>query len=602
MSYVLLLLSLCLSTAFAQEEETLDTIQVVAGKKISDFNFSKPAIIDSTQLEKQPINLIAPALTDVPGVIANQNGGPGGRISFFIRGTESRHVAFTLDGLKLNDPSNVDRQFDAAFFSSPFLKQVEVHKGPQAVLFGSDALGGLVELTTKKGENPGETRLDINAGSFGTVDTALGHDWKLGNSKGTVTAYQFRTDGLSRLNKKRFKATERDGSTITQLSSSSTHDWHEKFTTDLLLSYLRGKNELDGNSEDNTTDKSKNAQYLLQQKTNFKINKTSAVSLRNGVNHHNRVITSKDYLGVVGTDSFNGDIIQNEALYKYQDQNFNLLGGLATEHEALNISGVDRSFDLHSVFLQSALKVSKLRFQAGTRAERHVRYGNFLTGSGGVALDLGANIFSVQYSQGFKAPSLYQLYAPPAFGSNVGNSELVPEVNHSWEAAWNYKDSVFESGVTLFQNRLSNLITYGFDGYINQGRFVTEGVELSGKFKQQGYHLLSSFTHQDFHQVETVVLRRPLNSFMGGIVVFPSDSSELSLKGKWYSSRKDKDENFATKKLSGYEVFDLGYRYMFTNADVGVQLLNILNREYEELYGYNVMPLSIFFHTGFRFN
>jgi vitamin B12 transporter len=601
MSYVLLLL-LSLPGLLLAQEETLEPIQVKAGKKVSEFNFSKPVIINSTELEKQPFALVAPALLDVPGVTANQNGGPGGRVSFFIRGTESRHVAFTLDGLKLNDPSNVDRQFDAAFFSSPFLKQVDVHKGPQAVLFGSDSLGGLIELTSRKGENARETRVDFNAGSFGTVDASVSHDWKAGKNRGTLTAYDFRSDGLSRLNKKRFKATERDGSQIAQLSSSSTHDWHEKISTDLLLSYLQGKNELDGNQEDNTTDESKNDQYLLQQRTNLNLSKTNAVSLRNGVNHHNRLITAKNFSGVVKDDSFSGDIIQNEALYKFQGQNLNLLGGVATEHEELNISGLDRSFDLHSVFLQSALKMNKFRFQLGTRAEHHVRYGDFVTGSGGAAVELGANIFSVQYSQGFKAPSLYQLYAPPSFGFNIGNSELVPEVNHSWEVAWNYRNNVFESGVTFFQNRLSNLITYTMaNGYVNQARFISEGVELSGKFKQRGYHLISSFTHQDFHKEEAAVLRRPLNAFMGGIVVFPTDSSEVTLKGRWFSSRKDVDENFETTTLSGYEVFDLGVRYMFTQVDVGVQLINIMNREYEELYGYNVMPRSIFFHGGVRF-
>lgn len=594
MSRYLFVLLLCLSTAHAQEE-TLDTIEVLAGKKVSDFNFSKEVNIDSAQLEKQPIGLVSPALSEVPGVISNQNGGPGGRVSYFIRGTESRHVAFTLDGLKLNDPSNVDRQFDAAFFSSPFLSQVSVHKGPQAVLFGSDAIGGLIELTTRKGENPGETRLDINAGSFGTADMALGHDWKAGKNKGTITAYQFRTDGLSRLNKKRFNATERDGSEVTQISSSSTHQWHDKVSTDLLLSYLRGKNELDGFNDDNSEDESKNAQYLFQQRTNLELNKSSAISLRNGVNHHNRLI-SNSATGVFKDDSYTGDIIQNEALYKFQQTNFNLLGGVSSEHEELTSSGLDKSFDLHSVFIQTALKLNKLRFHAGTRAEKHVRYGSFNTGSGGVALDLGKNIYSVQYSQGFKAPSLFQLYDP-----TYGNSELVPEVNHSWEAAWDYKDESFESGITLFQNRLSNLISFGIDGYINQARFIAEGVELSAKYKHRSFQLISSLTHQDFRKEESAVLRRPLNSAMGGVVVFPTDHSEVSLKGRWFSSRKDFGTS-ETVKLSSYEVFDIGARYFFEKMDVGVQVLNIMDREYEELYSYNVMPRSIFAHTGFRFN
>jgi vitamin B12 transporter len=235
--------------------------------------------------------------------------------------------------------------------------------------------------------------------------------------------------------------------------------------------------------------------------------------------------------------------------------------------------------------------------QAGVRAEEHIRYGSFYTGSGGVAYHLGRHILALQYSQGFKAPSLYQLFIP-----TFGNSKLVPEVNHSWEGSWNLTKENFETGITLFQNRLSNLITFTMaQGYVNQSRFIAEGVEVSGKIKQPSFHLISSFTHQEFRKEESVILRRPYNSLLAGVAVFPTESSEASLKGRFYSSRKDFDEAGNTKKLSGYEVFDLGFRYMFPDIDLGLQILNIFNRPYEELYGYSVMPRSVFVHTGFNF-
>lgn len=88
---------------------------------------------------------------------------------------------------------------------------------------------------------------------------------------------------------------------------------------------------------------------------------------------------------------------------------------------------------------------------------------------------------------------------------------------------------------------------------------------------------------------------------MAGIATFPTENSEASLKGRWYSSRKDINEAGETIKLNGYDVFDLGFRYLFTDLDLGLQILNILNREYEELYGYSIMPRSLFLHTGLRF-
>lgn len=600
MSKFLFLVIFCFSQVHAEEIYDLEKIQVTAKKKVSDFNFSTPATITTDQLETAPSGLISPLLNEIPGVIANQNGGPGGRVSFFMRGTESRHVAFTLDGLKLNDPSNTDRQFDSAFFSSPFLSQVQVHKGPQAVLYGSDSLGGLIEMTSRKGENANETRMDFNGGSFGTMDTSISNDWKIGegDSHGTITAYRFHSDGISRLNKKRFKATERDASDITQLSSSSGHQWNSKLDTDLLFSFLRGKNELDGAIDDNSHDQSQNDQYIVQQKTNLKLSKSSAVSLRNGFNRHHRDLDTL----AVGKESYEGNLLQNEALLKYQYKKLSLLSGLATEHEQFESGTIDRSFDLHSIFLQSALNFSHLKVQAGARAEQHVRYGSFYTGSGGLAYTLDGHIFSLQYSQGFKAPSLYQLYAPPLFGFNIGNSQLVPEVNHAWEGSWNLNKENFGAGVTLFQNRLSNLITFTTtQGYVNQSRFIAEGVEVSGKIKQRYFHLTSSFTHQQFRKEEAVILRRPLNSVLAGIAVFPTERTEASLKGRFYSSRKDLNQAGSTVRLNGYQVFDLGFRYLLSDIDLGIQILNIFNRSYEELFGYSVMPRSVFLHTGFRF-
>lgn len=602
MSYFFLCLIFVLTPVFAEEVvEELQAVQVTAKKNVSDFNFSQPESITTEDLEKEATGLLAPQLNQHPGVIASQNGGPGGQVSFFIRGTQAAQVAFTIDDLKMNDTSNPNRGFDAAFFSAPFLSKVEIYKGPQAVLFGSDAMGGLVEMTTRKGKNPGETRIDLNGGSFGTISSSIGTDWGNKNHKGTLTAYRFHSDGISRLNKKRFKATEKDSADITQLSSSSSHIWNDKLDTDLLFSFLRGENELDGNASDNSNDKSRNDQLIAQQRTNFRLNKTSALSLRNAINQHDRRLDT-EFFGSNYKSLYLGNLIQNEALYKFDNQAFSLVGGLASEHEELKGSGVDRSFDLHSLFAQSAYKFSNIKIYGGARAERHVRYGSFYTGSGGVAYFLDNNKFFVQYSQGYKAPSLYQLYAPSFPGFVVGNPNLVPEANHSWEGGWALNNKTYETSVTLFQNRLSNMINY-IDtlGYFNQDRFIAEGVEVAGKYKHRHFHLTSSLTHQEFKKAETTVLNRPKNSVLAGVAVFPTDSSEVSLKGRWFSSRMGFKNTTTNVKLNGYEAFDFGMRYMFTSVDIGLQVLNILNREYEDLYGFSTMPRSIFVHTGIRF-
>lgn len=592
MSRWFLLLFILTATVNAEE---LDVIEVEATKDIGRFTFGDSATLPPDKLEESAT--LAPMIENLPGIISSQNGGPGGRVSFFIRGTESRHVAFTMDGLKINDSSNVDRQFDAAFMTSPFLQEVLVHKGPQAVLYGSDAMGGIVEMKTRRGENAPETRLLLNGGSFGTVDATLSSDWKTPNNNGTVTYTRFHTDGISRLNEKRFNATEKDSADITQFTSSSEHRWASKFQTDLLGSYLHGKAEQDGFGVDSKHDHGVNDQYILQQKTSYDISHDQAVSLRNGLSRHQRFNRSES----VGEETYGGNLYQNELLYRKEQERLGILAGLSNEQENIHSDSLDKQFELNSAFLQTSLMAQNFKLQAGARADHHSRYDEFFTGSAGVAYDLKSQIFSIQYSQGYKAPSLYQLYGPPLFGFPVGNEDLIPESNHSWEASWKLIRDNINGGVTFFQNRLSNLITYTNQGYINQSRFIAEGVEFFASWKNEKFEIAPSYTHQNFREEETTVLRRPYNMAQLSVSYFPIESIELNVTDRWFSSRKDIDENGNVVKLNGFSVLDIGIRKIWERDDVGLQFKNVLDREYEELYGYSVMPFSIFAHYGHRF-
>jgi len=568
--------------------EQLETIDVKAEKDIKRFTFSYSETISERELEKQPLGLVSTELSKIPGLIASQNGGPGSRVSFFMRGTESRHISFTLDGLKINDTSNTDRQFDAAFLTSSFIKEINVYKGPQAVLFGSDAMGGLIEFKTKKGENAPGTTVKVSGGSFGTISSSLLNDWNKNNHRGTLTLTRFHTDGISRLNKKRFNAREADATDMTQLISSSAHQWNDKFETDFLAAYLNGKAEQDGVTDDNNDDLSSNAQYLTQQKTSYLINENQGISLRNGFNRHQRFIENLSH-----ENFFNGNLFHHELLHRLEIGSFGILSGLSNEHENAKTSDLDSSFDLNSIFAQSSFQDKSFKFHLGGRVDKHSKYGTFLTGSGGI----GLYDFYLQYSQGYKAPSLYQLYAPDSFGFRIGNPDLVPEVNHSLEASWKKSKEFYEAAIAVFQNRLSNLFYYSSTlGYQNQQRFIAEGIELSAKIKTLQFDFFTNFTHQQFKEEQSPVLRRPYNSAQVGISYFPVETVELNLNSRWFSSRKDNQS-----RLNPYEVIDLSIIKTWSYDEVVVQLKNLLNRDYEDLYGYSVLSRSLFVSYAHRF-
>lgn len=578
---------------WADEVYDLDKIEILAWKDFQQFNLGDSTKITSEHYPHSSPKSISALLRDVPGLVLSQDGGPGGRTSVFMRGVESRHVVFTLDGLKLNDVSNVDRQFDLAFFSTPLIKEIVIYKGPQAVMLGSDAMGGAIELISHKGEKAPLTTVQVLGGSFGTVDSSLRRDWANNDRKstGSLVLHQMRTDGISRLNQKRFHAKEADRASVLQASSSSSHQWSKKTHSNLLINFTRGHNELDGSKSDNSHDRSQNDQYILQQKTHFQLGAQQGLSLRNGLNRHQRFIDTL----LQGQDSINGSNIENEVLFRQKLKNQDYLMGLSSQHEEFKLKKIEREFDVHAFFLQSSFQFETLKLQAGLRTEQHQKYGDFQTGSAGLLYRIHSHEFRIQSSQGYKAPSLYQLYAPEIAGDPVGNQGLLPEKNNSIEAGWEYWDSSLGGAVNIFQNNLFDLITYAQgQGYLNQSEFTAQGVELNGKFVLNEFLCRASYTFQDFKKNQQIVLRRPRQNWLVSIVHTFTEKWEFETKFKWYSHRYDLDPDGIETKLNSFETVDFGIRYFFKKVSLGLRVSNLFSRDYEELYGYSVMPRAYF--------
>jgi vitamin B12 transporter len=572
----------------------LETIEVRAKKEISQFSFSQGYRLSPSESPLSPLSFL---LNDVPGTILNQSGGPGSQLSLSIRGTETGHVLWTLDGLKLNDSSNTDRSFDASFLSSGFMDRIEVHKGPQAVLFGSDALGGVVELTTRKGSNIPQTQLKFSGGSFGTFDTGISQDWQTQNAQGTLHTGIFQTDGISRLNKKRYNAKEADSTKMIHFMSSSRHRWNPKSESDFLLGFIQGKNELDTSSNDSNDDKSKNDQYLIQHKLTREIINNSVISLRNGLNRHQRRIDSS-----LGLLLYEGNNLQHELLLRKKISTIELLAGASSEHQDFLSNKVKKNADLTSLFLQTGWFISTLKIHAGLRSDYHSRYHLFQTGSFGLGWDHKFGHNSLQYSQGYKAPSLYQLYGPSFDGTPIGNPHLTPELNKSIEARWRFKRHFFEIDLGLFRNQLQNLITYfPSTGYKNQNSFVSEGLDGEFSLLSERGSIRLGGLHQRFINSKQTVLRRPLNSVKARLNYFLNDRSEFEVKSRWFGARKDLKPNQQKISLSSYEVIDLGYYYRLRQKTFGLKLLNLMNRDYEDIYGFSVMPRSLFAEVLFNF-
>jgi vitamin B12 transporter len=137
----------------------------------SDQSASSVSVITAADIEAQHRLTVPDALAAVPGLNVVQTGGPGGQTSVFIRGTNSNHVKVLVDGIDVSDPSNPNGSFDFGQLLTGDIERIEVLRGPQSGLYGSDAIGGVISITTKSGNGPPKVTLSAEGGSFGTFSS-----------------------------------------------------------------------------------------------------------------------------------------------------------------------------------------------------------------------------------------------------------------------------------------------------------------------------------------------------------------------------------------------------------------------------------------------
>src|SRR5579864_5252021 len=195
-----LALTLLAQAARAQNTVTLPPIDVATSPTTIptpvDQIASSVTIITAEDLERDQRRTIPDALNAVPGLNVVQSGGVGGQTAIFMRGTNSNHVKVLIDGIDVGDPSTPNGAFDFAHLLTGDVERIEVLRGPQSGLYGSDAIGGVISITTKKGEGPPKVTATLEGGSFGTFNQATGLSGSHGEFNYAFNVLHLRADSI----------------------------------------------------------------------------------------------------------------------------------------------------------------------------------------------------------------------------------------------------------------------------------------------------------------------------------------------------------------------------------------------------------------------
>jgi vitamin B12 transporter len=567
-------------------------------------------VIDEEQLSRSAGKDLSQLLNEQVGLVINgANSNPGKDKSVFLRGAAGKYTLILVDGVPVNDPSGIDGTLDIRLLSIDQLERIEILKGSQSTLYGTDAIAGVINIITKKkGSKPVAGTGTVSYGSFNSFRGNVGVSGSMDKFDYNLGYTHLQTDGISEAKDSTGSANfDKDGAEQNAIQLNLGYKAAEQFSIRPFLRY----NDFDG-------------QYDLGAFTDDPDARYSATTLQYGVNtdyqfikgtltlmyaHNKTERIFQDMFG--GPYNYDGRFNQGELYGKFNlSDHVQLLGGIAYQHfkmTATNTTIENPETKIISPYLSFFVNDwNGFTAEVGGRLNSHSVYGNNFTYSINPSY-LMANKFKlfINYSTGFKAPTLSQLYGP--FGAN---EDLKPEESTSFEGGlqWMAENGNLDMRVTYFNRKIDNVIAYT-TGYVNWEKLDDKGVEMEvffalNKFRFSGFYayVIGEVTTPVGAVMETKpndLIRRPKHSIGLNIAFEATENFFTSLNLKTFGQRNDLFFNFNTFTTSPVvlDPFQLLDVYMeYTMAKNRLKLFgdfrNLLNREYYEVYGYNTQPFN----------
>ena len=586
---------------------------------------SSVTIITDEEIETNQQRSLPDVLKTVPGLNIVQTGGPGGKTSVFMRGSNSNHTKVLIDGVDANDPSQ-DGVFDFGQVLTADLARVEVLRGPQSSLYGSDALGGVINIVTKTGEGPPRFTGSLEGGSFDTFNQSASASGSISRFHYSFNVAHLLVDDtpvtpldLLPLGRKRID----DSYENTTLSTKLGADLTDAFGFDVVARYT--DSTLFFTSDDFSVFPSVPAADQSEQHAQQVFTRAQAeLSLFDGkfkntaglgYTYYRTEIQAPDTgFGLPPPNLNHGDRIK----FDWQGnitlaERYILLLGIEDQNDRLLESPISAENGNVAGFaeLQSEI-VHDLFATASVRYDENERFGGKATWRVAPAYlipKIGTKL-KASYGTGFKAPSLTQLFVDfPAFNF-FANPNLRPEESEGYD--FGFEQPLIEDrvrfGATYFHNEITNLINpnTSFTSLENVGRATTEGVEVFASLTlTDRFKIRADYTYTDATDYTTglELLRRPKHRASLSATWRPFDRLTLSTTMVYVGSQVDGNRSFSIPRLTTdpYFVVNLAADYdlgkgvaLFARAD------NLLGHQYEDPTGFQRPGFGVF--GGVRVN
>jgi vitamin B12 transporter len=580
-------------------------------------------IITRQQLERSSGKNVAQLLNEQANIMVNgANGNPGLNKSVYTRGADNKHTLILLDGIMVNDPSNLGGAFDLRLLAIDQIDHIEILKGGQSTLYGSDAVAGVINIVTKKGAGLLPSISGVaSAGSYGTARGSLGVAAQVNDFSYNLNYTHERSDGVSEAARPdtATRYFDKDGYSQNALNAQFGISVSSRLKINPFGRYLEGNYKYDdGGFTDAAINTFASKHLNLGTNVAYQLNK-GLINLNYSYEN-----TKRSYTDVYGASQYIGRLNFADLYFNHQiGEHVKVLVGVDNRYSQMNVQGtakLDSNSNLFgaygSVFLNNLGKVFNL--EAGGRYNNQSEYGSNWTYSVTPTFNLlpqyQLKVFGT-ISTSFKSPDLSAL-----FGQFGANPDLKPERSNSYEAGASTAlfDNMFKLRVVAYKRKVKDAIIYLYpQGYLNQDLQNVKGIEIEpsvtlGKLTVNAYYTYLKANTTTFNATglaleQDYLLRRPKHSVGIFAGLQATEKMYVSVNYRNYGKRTDSFYNSATfanelQPLKSYNLVDAYAEYNLLNKRLKVfaDVKNIFNEKNYELYGYTALGTN--FNAGVSFN
>ena len=563
---------------FAQETYDLGEIYVNAG--LQEININKTGssvlVLQSDELNANVFDAIN-LLDSQSGIAMSASGGIGSQTGIRLRGLSQSYVAVRVDGVDISDPTGTQNSYDFGGIMPSGFDQIEILKGSQSAIYGSEAIGGVINFKTSTSNTIGEkTETNVTLGSNKTLAANFKYTQTEELGSYALSISNIFTDGFSA----KSDNGEADPYSKTEIKFVLDQNINEQLIVGATALYSDEEIDYDGfTHETDHIDRTRLAGSIYASFDSGSIT--------------NKITRSFSKTDRYDLNGWNKSFIGNRDVWNYTGQTFlngaNFTFGYEESTEEANIDGQNKDYKetaLVSEILYTLGQSSDISLAA--RQTSSENYGDDTTFRvAAINRHEGELTSRVVVSSGFRAPSLYEL-----FDSYYGNSTFTPETSLNSEIGFEKKLNESSAvSATIFNNTVDNLIEFNNDTFVyeqNNGSTETSGLELSSNMRlSNSINLNANYTYTASETGNVQAVRVPKHDLV--LQVESQLSEKFSSLTSLRVARDIEDTVWPSNvKMPNYEVLDLSFTYDINGkSSAYLQVQNVADENYETIKGYN---------------